>query len=448
MSAVSLLDVYRYGTRFVGYFLVVSVVGGAFVGIGMVLGASSATSPTVETNRALLGVAVAGIGVLLTLSGLFGLAHKLVADATRVGAAAAVAATDGESVAERVADEPSDESATTEGTARADSQETTDERQPAGAATAATGAAVGGATAATDDAEAPPQRSETQPPAADPDDPVGVNRPGQRRGGSSSAASTESEPAETTREPAQSPSAAAGTEDGTTADRESVTDRQTATDVGVPGAEPTDDAPSSEATATGTDDAAVDPTGEPDDGSIFGGPTADAPSDAAGEPTAREANGENEPTSAESEAPQEWSPPDPTEFEQRESQAKTTETDDDETAGDAPDFADWGTEGQTDPDVGTDTRGGRGEPTDGPRTTDDLFGEESSDESDPFERPTAEETRVEDDSAATDATAADATDEAVADQPNDEDDPETAGSTRRFEVDSDSDPLSDALDDE
>lgn len=444
MSAVSLLDVYRYGTRFVGYFLVVSVVGGVFVGIGMVLGASSATSPTVETNRALLGVAVAGIGVLLTLSGLFGLAHKLVADATRVGAAAAVAATGGEPTADRAEDESGGETATTDETARVDSGETTDERRPADAAAAATAAAAGGA-AATADEETPTRQSETQPPAGDPADPVGVNRPDQRRGGSRAVASTESETAEATREPEQSRSAVAGADDRSAAERGSVPDQPTDADVDVPGEETTGDAPSSAATATETNDTGTGPTeASTGDDSIFGGPTADAPSDAAGEPMAREANEGNAPTPAERESPQEWSPPDPTEFESGESSDPQTADDAGGTAdAAASDAADWGAEG-------TDETGDRGEPTDGPRTTDDLFGEESNDESDPFERAVGEETRTADSSDVTgaDVTDADATDEAVADQSTDEDDSETAGSTRRFDVDADGDPLSDALDDE
>ncbi|MBV0922641.1 hypothetical protein KTS45_00360 [Halomicroarcula limicola] len=439
MSAVSLLDVYRYGTRFVGYFLVVSVVGGVFVGIGMVLGASSATSPTVETNRALLGVVVAGIGVLLTLSGLFGLAHKLVADATRVGAAAAVAATGGEPTADRAEDESGGETATTDETARVDSGETTDERRPADTAAASTGTAAGGA-AATADEETSTRRSETQPPAEDPADPVGVNRPGQRRGGPGPAAATELETAEATRAPEQSRSAVAGADDRSAAERDSVPDQPTDADVDVPGEETTGDAPSSAATATETDDTGAGPTEvSAGDDSIFGGPTADAPSDATGEPTAREANEGNAPTPAERESPQEWSPPDPTEFESGESSDPQTADDAGGTAdAAASDAADWGAEG-------TDATGDHDESTDGPRTTDDLFGEEPIDESDPFERAVGEETRTADSS---DVTGADATDEVVADQSTDEDDSETAGSTRRFDVDSDGDPLSDALDDE
>lgn len=99
MSAAGLTDVYRYGARFVGYLVLSVILGGLFVGGGIALGANSiitalasgpATDPAGILSSLSLGsllgaLVLVAIGIVVTLTGVVGLVHKLIADASQVG---------------------------------------------------------------------------------------------------------------------------------------------------------------------------------------------------------------------------------------------------------------------------------------------------------------------------------------------------------------------------
>jgi len=91
MAAVGLTDVYKYGARFLAQLLVVVLVGVVLVLTGDLVGGfivGSATDPALRTppnQSGWAGVAIAGIGILATLSGTVGLLFKLVADGTAAG---------------------------------------------------------------------------------------------------------------------------------------------------------------------------------------------------------------------------------------------------------------------------------------------------------------------------------------------------------------------------
>jgi hypothetical protein len=108
MSAAGLSDVYRYGVRFVGYLIAVTLVGGVFLAGGALVGGQVLTDvaggAAAGSGRAVGAIALIAIGALLLLSGVAGLAYKLVADAAMAGVAQGravdVSATDVETTAD------------------------------------------------------------------------------------------------------------------------------------------------------------------------------------------------------------------------------------------------------------------------------------------------------------------------------------------------------------
>lgn len=381
MSAVGLSDLYRYGTRFVGYGLVVTAAGGAFVAGGYVLGATD-ISPQVASNEALLGIAAGAIGVLLALSGLVGLVYKLIADAVMAGTAAALSAQTADAEEPAAANEPTEESETEDATK-----------------------AVPAAAPADDEPDAP--ADESSPPA---------------------------EPEPTAEEPTQ-PTAEAEQD---IEEPEPTTEPEEATQ---PTAEAEQDIEESQPTAD-AEASAVDDGGEPvAEESQPVEETADEQSETATAESVDLFEGAEETAAEDREAeapPQEWSPPDPSEFERSESVEPSV--DDDETD-DTPD--DDGETSEAPDDDETD--GAAGDEFDGwdtpesesdassPRTAADLFGD--SGEVDSTEQ-SAEETGTQSDKRLIDDDDTDG-EETLADE-----------GVEGFDVDSDSDPLSDALDDE
>lgn len=93
MTAVGLTDVFKYGSKFLGYLLVVVVLGGGLLAAGAsltALGGGSLTDPSVSTltdTRIAVGSLLTVAGVVVTLIGTFGLAHKFAADALATGLA-------------------------------------------------------------------------------------------------------------------------------------------------------------------------------------------------------------------------------------------------------------------------------------------------------------------------------------------------------------------------
>ena len=359
MSAAGLSDVYRYGVRFVGYLLVVTLVGSAFIVGGAIIGnrilPTADGGATATSNVAAIALFV--IGVLLLLSGLFGLAYKLVADATTAGIAQGRAVetgvtaaddgseTDGEDArragtaeAAAVTETAGDESAETTGGA-ADPPSDDGEPAPDQPATAADDATAEAQTVVEDLSEPPEQPADSQDAQTD------------------SPASSEPAP--------DQPDAWVADEDPLTTD------------------EPVDageaDAPPSE--PSGTNDWA-DQSATPGE--------------------------DDEATASDETRPEEWSPPDPSEFE--------TEPTDESDDGDGT--------------PGWDTADSDEESPDGPRTADDLFGEATDDGED-----------------VSDLFATDDTDPSPADESDTEETTDGSGEASPFETNSDSDPLSDALDD-
>ncbi|MCU4799645.1 hypothetical protein OB920_04580 [Halobacteria archaeon HArc-gm2] len=100
MVAVGLPGVFKYGAKFLGYLVAVVVVAGVFVVAGVAVAATGGLNlaapslASLATGSAIAGALLALLGVVVGLSGLFGLVHKLLADA----AAVAVASTTGTTV--------------------------------------------------------------------------------------------------------------------------------------------------------------------------------------------------------------------------------------------------------------------------------------------------------------------------------------------------------------
>ena len=385
MSAVGLSDLYRYGARFVGYGLVVTAAGGAFVAGGYVLGASD-ISTQAASNEALLGIAAGAIGVLLVLSGLVGLVYKLIADAVMAGTAAALRtrAADAEAAAAAT-----DGSATEE--AQTEETETDDTAKPVPA----------GAPAADEPdapAEEPSATAETEP-TTEPAEPT-VENP--QPTAESEHVAEESQP---------------------TADAEaSMSD-----DDGAEPAEPAAEEPPQAAPAA--DDGADEPAaGDGADES-----TDDQPESATAESVDlfEDAEGSEPTEAAERDAeapPQEWSPPDPSEFERSESVEPSTD-DAAETDGDQDDeFDGWDTAGTEETESDADA----------PRTAADLFG-------DPEGGTSPGDQSAEGGDEQSDKRLIDDGD---VEEPADEETTLADEGVEGFDVDSDSDPLSDALDDE
>ncbi|PSP61375.1 hypothetical protein BRC76_06130, partial [Halobacteriales archaeon QH_8_67_36] len=324
MSAAGLSDVYRYGVRFVGYLLAVTLVSNAFVVGGAIIG--DRILPTVVGGGAtatsnVAAIALFAIGVLLLLSGLFGLAYKLVADATMAGVAqgravgTGVTASDdgsetddgdaqsaGTAETAAVTETVDDESAETTGGA-VDPPSDDGEPAPDQPATAADDAIAEAQTVVEDPSEPPEQPADSQDAQSD------------------SPASSEPTP--------DQPDAWVADEDPLTTDESVADEEPLATDEPADAGEANEaDAPPSE--LSGTNEWA-DQSATPGD--------------------------DDEATASDETRPEEWSPPDPSEFE--------TEPADESDDGDGT--------------PGWDMADGDEESPDGPRTADDLFGEATDD---------------------------------------------------------------------
>lgn len=87
MAAVGLSDVFKYGGTFLGYLVAVAVASAVFVGGGAyfaMTGDLNVLNPSLAaltTGRAIAGAVLVVLGVVISLSGLIGLLHKLLADA-------------------------------------------------------------------------------------------------------------------------------------------------------------------------------------------------------------------------------------------------------------------------------------------------------------------------------------------------------------------------------
>ncbi|WP_424003907.1 hypothetical protein ACOZ4I_05760 [Haloarcula salina] len=497
MSAVGLTDVYRYGTKFLGALLVVAGVGGGLVAAGYVLiqnGSLDALSGNAG-YRALLGVVVGALGCLLLVSGLIGLFHKLVADATMAGAVAA-RATRPDTVSAATGEAESDSAPP----APATGPETDSERSDEGDETEPRTEPVA--------AESEPNTAENdEEPVSDPSAGEVHSDPPAEAGAEpepeNSPAVSEPEPA-TESAPAASEPAAAETRAAAADAGPASADDQSAS--AVPSADVT---PDTDTAATAVDDGAT-PDAEPDAAPSAAGvatesETASPEQSDAGDVPDRDLLDQDPPEEEQPRTePQEWTPPDPAEF----------DTPDDEAA----DESGWVTGdegGSSTADAGRDAPAADGDatppasdaPSDsdpaqtadsgsrwdgadesadeshedvtaretrvldessdqhGPRTTDDLFGGDSTDrtndsaaESDPRNAPEGEpadwtepgrtnDSRSELRDVPTDAGVESAEEEVEAS--GDEDGAETLADedVSGFDVASDDDPLSDALDD-
>lgn len=376
MSAAGLSDVYRYGVRFVGYLLAVTLAAGVFVAGGALAGGSVLTdvadggAAAATTGPLVAGIALIAIGVLLFLSGLSGLVYKLIADAAMAGVAQG-----------RAVELPA---------AGGEEADAADDGEGAAA-----GAAAAGTVAAdTPDEESPADGAED---ATDPEQDLGE----EESADDVTATTDEQTVVEASPEPEDQPSAPGNGADSPT-----------------------------EAAATND---------QPDDWAADDGSGADEPSSAstsadewvdqssgevasAGE--ADTTDGDEEPAGTAQTEPEEWSPPDPSEFE-TEAAAESGTTDDSATADAAEESLSVEEPSEWETDESDESS------PDSPRTADDLFGETDDGGDDDTVDDVSDLFSGDDDTAGADE--------------GDSDD--TAGESTPFETKSDSDPLSDALDD-
>ena len=490
MSAVGLTDVYRYGTRFLGTLLVVAGVGGGLIAAGYVLiqnGSLDSFSGT-QGYRAVLGVVVGTLGGLLLLSGLLGLTHKLIADATMAGTLAAQTARRDASDVTAASPSASDQTATETagGNAAAATESASEPEEP-------TPGPAGTEPAVSRETEPAADSAAAEPATAEPEvsEPVADSEPDVDSSGDSgihASAQELSGPSDGVAPSATSDTAAAGTDDApvTTADEGPLADADPATaDDPAAGDDPAtetdrldaDDAsepPSTgETVAPATDGDAVEtPRSEQlnqQPAETAAEPDPEAADDTTAEPSPTDLAGDSEtvePRSEHSEQsdrdllaeepepstePQEWTPPDPAEFD---TQSEEPTAADDLGADEPAPADDWETEPEADteptgvgsPDaaeadqhdaVTEDTRlldeSGEGDTSSGPRTTDDLFGGDPGDE----QSVSGADESVQGEAGPRDADATDDEDATPADD-----------SVTGFDVSSDDDPLSDALDDE
>jgi len=319
MSAAGLSDVYRYGARFVGYLALAIILGGVFVAAGIavgfsaIVGAGSLTNPSQFLTQLSPGTLVGslvlvGIGVVVALVGVAGLLYKLIADASMTGTELALAnqapatigpaATGDEAGASETAEEPEtgpSEDADEAGATEPTPAEVTDEEPP----------------------EPTPVEASEEPDTTA----IGADE------GAESDASPDEEPPEPT--PAEDPPAEAAVDDQQT--RVVADESDGEADSVSDDSDLLSEDSETEATEAGAADSDV---------------LADSPETESTDGQAATADTE----------PQEWSPPDPSEF----------DVDDAETGEDA-----WGQE-TVSPDQSAED----------PRTTDDLFGD---DEEEPAE---------------------------------------------------------------
>lgn len=410
MPGAGLFDSYRYGVRFVGYLLTVTLVAGVFAVIGAVMGGQELVSAigsggvaSVAIGTVVAAIALIAISLVLFLSGFVGLVYKLVADAAMMGV-----------VQGRAAVSDTETGADSAGEASGESETGTDERsdaekgsEPIDGATVATATAGAADADATDDAGT---ESATAP--------------------SADAAVAADEAVDTTEEPV-----ADAPDDATVAESPSKPPIDAQTVIGESNApadepadgdrEPPEGAPGDTEPSLGQPDARVAAekpvTGEgsgvesvPTDANAHGSTDEEIPvDDGAASTPERDTEAATQ--------PDEWSPPDPSEFDAVDS-ASPGPTEESASGAEAPTW---------------ETDGSDGDSTDGPRTADDLFGEEMDDDGGDVEDVSNLFSAGEDDP--------------VDDEPLDlSEDGETADEpdkTSAFETDSDGDPLSDALDD-
>jgi hypothetical protein len=446
MSAVGLTDVYRYGTRLLGTLLVVAGVGGGLIAAGYVLiqnGSLDSLSGTAG-YRAVLGIVVGALGGLLLLSGLLGLCHKLVADATMTGTLAAQAAQRDVSDAAADSSTAGDRTATA-GSASPAAQSAATAEDPTSDPADPEGSRETDPTAtepATGDAEAPEPvaDSETAEPVADSDT---AGESGVRAATDQSGPTTAAAPSDTAEAPVteadDGPATAANDGPVPEADDapETVADDAPATDSSPPagddplaGEDTTETPPADETTPQSDGDATAPGSAGQDDRTPSHQPAesvAGPGSETAGETPVADESVEEPETSP---GPQEWTPPDPAEFDTQSEDA--TATDDEPAPAEewANETESAGVAGADEADAVTeDTRllddAGESD-TDGPRTAEDLFG---GADGQPDAGADGEAASQDADATAEDSTLAD---EGVA----------------GFDVSSDDDPLSDPLDDE
>lgn len=121
MTAVRFVDSAKYGFKFLAYLVVVTAVGGGVLGLGAALAwpevqALRGASQAATTELAAGGV-LAFLGAIVLLTGYFGSAYKLIADAVAAGASGVTAGS--------VADDETTASASEESSAVDDAEEPT-----------------------------------------------------------------------------------------------------------------------------------------------------------------------------------------------------------------------------------------------------------------------------------------------------------------------------------
>jgi hypothetical protein len=341
MSATGLSEVYRYGVRFVGYLIAVTLVGGVFVAGGAALGGSILLSAVgsggvaaVASGKIVAAVALVSIGLLLFLAGIVGLLHKLIVDA------------------------------------------------------AMTGVVNGHATwMNTSETEAPDQGGDADqtPDVSDADETdAGTAVPG---------VADDATVADSSSEPASDAQAISKEQDAPT-------DGPVEADSEVEADSPPDDDTLAETDPNATVDDSV--PGESSDDNTTQTPEPDA------EPVSRR--------------PEEWSPPDKSEFQPADS-ATSSPTENAESGGESSEWEPTESEGES---------------TDGPRTADELFSEETD----------SDEATIRD---IADLLSEDGEEQVDADESGELSEHRDTGNRpddeSRFDTDTDSDPLSDALDD-
>lgn len=397
MSAAGLSDVYRYGVRFVGYLIAVTFVGGIFVVGGVGLGGTVLVSAvgsggvaSVASGTVVAAVALVSIGALLLLTGIVGLLYKLVADAAMTGVVKGQAAWMADSETEARAAGADEGSAAGQGRESPNADGTT-------AATAVAGAADN----ATD--------TDVTEPATDRPEDVAVTPDGDAdaAAGSVGAVPDDATAADSSPEPATDAQTVIGEPDAP-ADGPAEDDSVAVSD------SPTDDSVAVSDSPT-DDDSGTEP--DPTDVNALADESAAGAS--GNDSTTQTPERDADPAAT---RPEEWSPPDPSEFQTVDS--ATSGPTEESASGD--ETAEW------------ETRESDGESTDGPRTADDLFGGDTDDGGEEIEDISSLLSADDEDPVDTDEPVDPSEDGATGDGPDDD---------SRTETNADSDPLSDALDD-
>ena len=85
MATVPVVDSLKYGLQLFGYLLGIVVIGGGGMVLGGVIAGNELTDGFTTSPELFGGVVLAGLGVVIWFTGMFGLSYKLIADATRWG---------------------------------------------------------------------------------------------------------------------------------------------------------------------------------------------------------------------------------------------------------------------------------------------------------------------------------------------------------------------------